>query len=389
MRFQNNLGFARQISHDYNEKFAQEGAKIGDTFTLREGARFVVNSGADVTSQIQDVTETSKTLTLNQRYNVAFKFSTQELTLSVDRFSERYLKPVSIALANAVDVYALTFAYQATSNHVGTPGTTPADALTYLQAGQKLDESAAPLDDMRHLAINPKMQSTIVDSLKGLLNAQGAVSQQYMKGRMGTALGFNWFMDQNLRSHTIGAWAGTVVTTAAVSTQGATQIAVGSLTSATAALKKGDIVTVADTYAVNPVSGDAYPHLKQFSLAADVTASSNAATITVTEPMYSSGPLKNVSALPGNSKAVTIFGTPAVATPQALAFHKEAFVLGMAPLYMPDDVNTKGRAVDPDTGMSIRIISGHNILTDDVVWRADILFGMCARRPEGSCRVSG
>ena len=63
MRFKNNLPFVSSISNEYDERFD----KIGDTLLLRDSARYVANDGADITSQIQDSVETSKTLTLDGR----------------------------------------------------------------------------------------------------------------------------------------------------------------------------------------------------------------------------------------------------------------------------------------------------------------------------------
>jgi hypothetical protein len=49
-----------------------------------------------------------------------------------DQFSERYLKPMAVALASQVDKDGLSTVITTVSNAVGTPGTTPSALSTYL-----------------------------------------------------------------------------------------------------------------------------------------------------------------------------------------------------------------------------------------------------------------
>lgn len=390
MRFKNNLGFSGAISHEYDEKFANDGAKIGDTLKIRDAARFTVTDGATLSEQ--DVVDTNKTLTLNQQKHVGFSFSSKELTLDIDRFRERYLDGAAVALANSVDVYALTTAYQSTANLVGTPGTVPNAGLTYLEAGIKLDNNACPVDSNRSVVVNPKMSGTIVDAKKGLFQSAEQIKRQYERGRMGTADGFDWIMDQNVRTHTVGPLGGTPLVNGASQT-GASLITDGWTASAASRLKKGDVITITGVYAVNPVSGDTLQDLQQFVVTADVSSDgSGNATIGIYPSIVTSGATKTVSAAPTDNAAIQIFGHASshagVLTPQGLAFHKNAFVLGMAPLEVPKGVHFAAKQQDSKTGVSIRVVSQYNISSDKFVTRADILFGFAALRPEWACRIA-
>lgn len=385
MRFENELGFAKNCDHPYDGQFN----KIGDTYNLRDAVRFNAVDGPDITSSIQDVTEKSKPLVITTQKTVPFSFSSKDLKLTIDRFADRYLKSAAVTLANAFDVAGLTAAYQATANSVGTPGTTPATALTYLNAGKMLDNNSCPMDDDRYVVVNPAAQAATVDTLKGLFQSSTAISQQYSRGRMGTAFGFDFVMDQNVRTHTVGAWAGTVKVNGSTTT-GATTLSIDGLTAATAALKKGDVFTIANVYAVNPVSGDTLDYLQQFVVTADTAAVSNAvAALPIYPAIVSSGPYKTVSALPANDADVTVVGTSATGYPQNLAYHKKAFVFATVPLEVPQGVHFAKTATNEDTGVSIRIVSDYNVLTDIFVTRCDIMFGWAAPRPEWACRVWG
>ena len=388
MRFKNNLAFSGTLEHTWDDKFAVAGAKIGDTLRLRDPVRFAVTTTADITSSIQNVTETQKTLTLDQRAVVAFQFSSQELTLSIDAFSERYLKSASVALANAVDVYMLTLAYQATANTVGTPGT-PISALDpFWAAGRTLDENATPMDGERYMCISPVQQEGVLKAAQGLFQSSTQVKQQYERGRMGIMGGFTWLMDQNVRTHTVGALGGAPAVGAAGQT-GATLAVTGFSASAAPRLKKGDTFTIAGVYAVNPVSGDTLSSLQKFTVTADVSsAADGSASIPISPSIVTSGANKTVSNSPAGGTPLTITsGTAGSLSPQGLGYHKAAFVIGMAPLVAPRGEDAFHQQ-DPDTGCSIRCWTQANVLTDQHITRCDVLFGGCAQRPEWSVRIA-
>jgi hypothetical protein len=385
MRFKNNLPFASGASHEYDEKFD----KIGDTYNLRDSAKFTANDGADITSVIQDVTETSKPLVINKQKNVAFQFSAKDLSLTIDRFAERYLDGAAVSLANQFDVDGMTLAYQSTPNLVGTAGTTPATAEVVLLAGAKMDNNSCPVDKNRSLIVNPKSQVKLIDALKSLPESAKEIGKQYRTGRFTTALGFDWAMSQNVRTHTVGSWGTTPLVNGA--SQTGSTLAVDGLTTTTGTAKKGDKFTVAGCYAVNTVTGDALDELQQFTVTADATAngSGQVAALGIYPEIKATGPGKTVSALPADNAAIVFVGTASTAYPQNIAYHKHAFVYAMVPLQMPKDVHFGSRAIDPDSGLSIRMVSQYDIKTDMFITRCDIAYGWAARRPEWASVIIG
>ena len=386
MRFKNNLVFTSNVSHEYDDRFGNSGAKIGDTLKLRRPVQFTASNGATLSTQ--DVTETSVDLVINTQKHVAFEFTSKDLTLSIDRFAERYLNSAAVALANSVDVDGLTLAYQATANTVGTPATVPNAIMTYLQAGQKISENSAPVDDQRHVVINPGMQATIVDSLKGLFQSSTEIDKQYKKGSMGQAAGFKWYMDQNIRTHTVGPLGGTPLVNGASQT-GTSLITDGWTASAASRLKKGDVFTITGVNSVNKVSGDSTGSLQQFVVTADVSSDgSGNLTASIYPGITVSGPYKTVTASPADNAAITVLGAASAVSPQGIAFHKEAFCFAMVPLQVPQGVDMAKTQTDPETGMSIRMVSAYDVTNDKFITRADIMYGWAARRPEWACRVA-
>jgi hypothetical protein len=388
LRFKNNLGFSGAISHTWDDKFAVTGAKIGDTLRLRDAVEFTVSKNADITSSIQDVIETQKTLTLNQQAVVAFQFSSAELTLSIDAFSDRYLKSAGVALANQIDVDGLTMAYQSTGNQVGTPGTPIAALDPFWLAGEALDTFSAPMDGKRTMCIPPKVQTAALKAAQGLFQSSNQVKQQYERGRMGIMGGFEWVMDQNCRTHTVGPLGGAPQVGAAGQT-GSTLLVTGFTAAAALRLKKGDSFTVPTVFPVNRVSSDPATDLQKFVVTADVSsAADGSASIPIYPPITITGALQTVTNSPAAGAPLTITsGTAGLGVSEGLAFHEAAFVIGMAPLEVPNGVHFAAKQQDPDTGCAVRIVSDYVVLTDKFVTRCDVLYGHAAQRPEWAVRV--
>lgn len=401
-RFQNNLGFAKAVHHeDWSEHFAKPGAKIGDTLSLRDPVRFAAVDGANLV--IQDVEERKIPLVINQRKHTAFSFTSAEQTLSIDRIGERYIEGAAIALSNAAEVVGLTTAYQATPNVVGTPGSVPTGTTafaTYLQALEALDRNSAPIDDQRYMVIASKFQTAIIDQLKALFQSSEQIKKQYLRGRMGTGAGFDWLLAQNIRTHIIGSGAGSPVVNGAGQT--GTVLLVNGLTpNAQGVFFPGDVVTLgsgaSQIYAVNPVSGDTLSDLRQFVITNQVNADGSGNGILNIYPAIAVGinqngvpnPYATCSATPTSGSALTLFGTAGTLTPQALAFHKEAYAWACVPLDLPRATETAKRATDPATGMSIRTVSQYDIVNDLFATRCDIMFGWVAQRPDWGARICG
>ena len=398
-RFENNLGFAKVVHHeDYSEHFAKPGAKIGDTLSLRDPVKFAAVDGASLV--VQDVEERKIPLVIDTRKHTAFSFTSAEQTLSIDRIGERYIEGAAVALSNAAEVSGMTLAYRQTPNVVGTPGTIPTGTTafsTYLSAGEALDRNSAPIDDQRFIVIQSKFQTQIVDQLKSLFQSTEQIKRQYIRGRMGTGAGFDWLLAQNVRTHIIGTWAGG----ASIVTDGANQMGTslnvrGMTASAQGVMKYGDVFTIG-LYAVNPVSGDVLSDLRQFTVMADVNAdSSGKAAVSIYPAIATTGaapgvinPYATCDLLAADGVQLTPFGNASVKTPQALAFHKEAYAWACVPLDLPRAVEMAKRATNPDTGVSIRTVSQYDGVNDIFFTRCDIMYGWCAPRRDWGCRVAG
>ena len=384
---ENNLTFAKGVNREYDDKFGVAGAKIGTTLNIRKPARYVGRTGAAI--GVEDHTETQVALALDTQFGVDVSFTSQELSLSIDEFSDRIIKPAMAAIANKIDRDGLTMAYQSTYNAVGTPGTTPATAAVILAAGAKMDFEAAPRDGQRSLVIDPLANASMVDVLKGLFQSSEKIADQYEQGNMGLAFGYKWSMDQNVVNHTVGPLGGTPLVNGASQT-GASLITDGWTAAAASRLKKGDVFTIANVYAVNPQNRQSTGQLRQFVVTADVSSDgSGNATIGISPSIVTSGAFQNVNAGPADNAAITVLGAASTITPQNIAFHKDAFVLGSADLLLPKGVDMASRSASKKVGLSVRMVRQYAISTDAFPCRFDVLYGYKALYPELACRVCG
>ena len=383
---ENNLVLSRNVNKEYDDSFAVEGAKIGSTLRIRLPDRALVTDGAAL--QVQDDNEQFTTLAVSSQKHIGINFTSAELTMQLDDFAERVLKPRISQLASSVDADVAN-SYKAIFNTVGTPGTTPATALVLLQAQQKLNESAAPMSP-RYATVNPAANAGLVNGLSGFFNPTSTISRQFKTGMMGEGvLGYDEMnMSQSIVNHTTGSRAGTILVNETVATQGQATITLDGLTSATT-VTAGDVFTIAGVYAVNPQTRLSTGSLQQFVVTAAQTASSgDMVNMAISPPMYTAAnALATIDAFPANNAAVTFVGTASTTFPQNLVYHKNAITLATADLLLPQGVDMASRQVH--NGISMRIVRQYDINNDRMPCRVDVLYGFATIRPPMACRIWG
>jgi hypothetical protein len=383
---ENNLVLTRNVNRQYDDSFAVEGAKIGSTLRIRLPDRALVTDGAAL--QTQDDNEQITTLSVASQKHIGVNFTSAELTMQLDDFAERVLKPRISQLASSIDADVAN-AFKGIGNSVGTPGTTPATSLVLLQGQQKLNENAAVMSP-RYATVNPAANAGLVEGMKGLFNPTDTISKQFKAGMMGTGvLGFDEInMSQSIKVFTTGTRNATGGTTsAAVTSNGATVIAItGAGNNAT--VKAGDVFTVADCFAVNPQTRESTGSLFQFVVTEDVTLGSSGEGNLKVAAMYpATHALATVNTLPGNSKAVVFVGAGNTAYPQNLIYHKDAITFATADLLLPQGVDMAARAVH--NGISLRIVRQYDINNDRMPCRIDVLYGYSVIRPQMAVRLWG
>ena len=401
MVLENELTFTSEVDRNYDDQFAVVGAKIGNTVNVRKPGRFIGTTGPAL--NVEDFNETSVPVTLSTQFHVDTQFTTQDLALSLDMFSDRVLKPAVAAIANKIDRDGLAMATLQTANIVGTAGTPPTGLITYLTAGAYLDSEGAPRDGRRSCIVEPFTSATIVDSLKGLFVPNQKISDQYEKGLMGKdSGGMSWKLDQNVVAQTFGSNSTTTVTGSVATTTAtgfltsgwasSSTITVTAANTGTLNLNAGDTFTIAGVFAVNPQNRQAYGSnkLRNFVVKTTVAIASGASGSVVVSPaVITAGQFQNVS-IPTTSAsaAITQFNSTGVVSPQNIIMHRNAFTVAVADLELPEGVHFAGRASDKDIGLSMRVVRQYTINNDSIPTRLDVLYGWAPLYPELACRVA-
>ena len=356
-----------------DDSFGQAGAKIGSSLRIRLPVQFTTTTGAPLS--VQNTVETNTTLTLTTQRHVDFSFSTQELTLNIDDFADRYLQPATKVLAAAMesDAFGMANSVYNVVNGAGSAQT----FKNVLTARKKLLDNLTPQSKQWQLRVCTQDNVDLVDSLKGLFQQSTQIARQYTEGVMGLSAGFEWAENTLLPSYTRGAQAGYIV--GAGSQTGSTL----AVTTGTGAGNAGDIFTIQGVFMVHPETKVSTGVLQQFTLTAAATG--GAGNWSISPPITVTGAYQNVNASPAPSAPITFVGTASTAAGMSLAYHPDAFTFATADLVMPGGVDMASRA--SSDGIAIRVVRQYDINSDVLPCRLDVLYGYQAIRPQMACRL--
>jgi hypothetical protein len=399
MQLDNALVMANMVHRGYENEFSESvnGNKKGDTIRIRKPVQFTVRSGA--VANVQDVTESYTSITVDQQKGVDFKFASSDFSLNIEQFSERYIKPAMIQLANQVDIDLLalykdipSWVGPSAAGVIGAPVNSYAD---FAKAPERLDHMAVPTEQ-RMGVLSPADHWGLLGNFTGLYINETAKSA-LEKAKLPPVGGVECYMAQNVQTHTVGAHGGTPLVRGA--SQGSAHSSVKDTWTQTLAtdgwttnsgLKAGDVFTISGVYDVNPVSKATLPHLRQFVVVSNVTtatSASNTTSIVISPPIITTGPYQTVSADVANDTAIVYMGTASTGYAQNLVFKKEAFALAMVPMERPPG------AVDVVSesykGLSARMIPYYDGTNDVSNYRFDILYGKKTIDPRMATRLSG
>lgn len=384
-RLANNLVMAGLVERTFEKSLT--GKKIGDTISVRKPVKFQTVQGPAL--QVQDIGETSVNLTITNQAHVDMEWDMSMQTLAIEEVAERFIGPAMETLANSIDL-SLTGLFSSVYNEVGVPGVPAATFAAANAVAQRMDDEGVPQRD-RHLVMSSTGYNSLLPAFIGSYVKD--VAMPAYKGIVPTVTGFaGIYMDQNVQAQTTGLLGGTPLVFSAGQT-GSSIVTNGWTPSITGLLNKGDVITFAGVYAVNPVSLQRRTALRNFVVTATVNSdSSGNCIIPVYPPITLAGagaianPYTTCSASPANGAAVVVLsGTTGQYTEKNIAFHRSAFGFACVPLDLPPQ--TEASQMDY-LGLSIRALQAYDIRTDRNVLRLDILYGSTCFYPEMACRLT-
>lgn len=393
------LTFLGTINKSYDDSFAKSGAKIGDSLRIRDPNQYQRRQGSRVMNA-QDQKETTQTVTVATQDGVDMKFNSAELALSIDQLSERYIEPAVSVLVSGIEGDVLTDVSKKVHQLTGTAGTVvgaSGELAAITGARAKLNQQLAPKDN-RYVQFDSVTMGSIVNGTKTLFHDTTQVKEAFREGFYSRNAMADWYENERTYTHTNGsdadvAWAVDDVTRlAAADADPNTPITVLNFDAmGTAGPSVGTVFTIAGLYDCHPETKQKYAHLKQLTVTAVGTVSSNQADITFSPPIYVAGAKQNAWTATGaaaelEDDATVMFGSASGVYRQNLMYHKDFATFVTADLPLMDDAAKCVRRVKD--GLSMRVWQGSDIRNDELLMRIDILYGWKVLRPEWSCRIS-
>lgn len=368
------LNFIGTINRQYDSSFAQSGAKIGDTLKVRLPNEYVVRTGK--TLNVQDTSESSVDLVVATQKGVDVDFSSAELTMDLDDFSERILDPAMSVLAANIEADAMDM-YKDVFNQFDDVGNAMV-VRDVLEGAKILTDNLAPVSQ-RCLNLNTTDNVDLVDALKGLFNDPAKISKNYREGMVAADfMGYREIYQNTLwPRHTVGTEDGAYLVNGASQTGSSLTVDTG-----TGTLVEGDIITIAGVNRVHPETKADTGELQQFVITADHAG--GAGDLSISPAITVSGAKQNVDGSPADNAAITMVGTAVTDYGISMGYHKDAFAFATADLVMPKGVDFSAR--DVLDGISMRIVRQYDINNDQFPCRLDVLYGHKAIRPQLAVR---
>ena len=376
----NKLAVAQFGNTSYNKEFTRDFA-VGETVRVPRPFQPTIRNGLGYNPQA--VSRIYTTITVDQIFGIDLEWDDVQKALEVTRpdaaLRDQVLDPCMSYLAQEIDSRFTQYAYQHANNVVGVLGTDPTSTTIVMQARQRMIELACPPTANKGFIIPPSVNTALAPVIQALFQPDDEISRMFKEGSLGRLHGYKWYESMSLYQHTAGTWQGAVtVNTASVS--GDATLVVNCTSGDT--FKKGDKVSIASVYAVNPMTRRTTTQAttKQFDITADVTATTTTATLPISPTIYGPGsPYQNVSALPAANAALTLW--PGTASPNGksghvgLALHPDAFALVGVKLETPKAVEMASQTRDPETGIAVRFVKAWDPVQSKMIHRFDVLMG--------------
>ena len=352
----------RLVTSDYQGEAQQKGSTIDIPTPKTQTASDV--TAAPVNASAAANTPALVQVSLDQWKHSDFYLTDKEM-VEIDR--NRHFIPMQTSeairsLANIMDIN-IHNNYTGIYGYVGTAGTAPFSAVSDATDTRKvLNEQLAPIAN-RNVVLDPTAEGKALQLAAFSDFEKTGDRSVKIEGELGRKFGMDWFMSQNVQTHTAGT-AGAAITVGSTTAAGVSTLAIDASLAGTILL--GDIFTIAghtQTYVVTAASVDLS------SVSANVTIDPALAQIATT------------------GVAITLKASHTV----NLAFHPNAFAFGTRPLInATSDVaggNAMMSATDPISGLSLRLEVSRQF--KQTSWDFDVLYGSKLVRPEYATRIAG
>jgi hypothetical protein len=327
----------RGVERDFNTPRAK-----GDTINVKVPATFSSYNFISATSN-QTITESSVAVKLDTIADVSVAITSKEMTLSIDDLSKQILQPAAYAIAEQVEANVLAALVAGASLSETKTATA---VISDIGAMAKALDKKKVAKSERYLFFSPLHQYEYValDAIVGFDKSQniGALRE----AEIGRVYGFDCY-GSSLLPDTDATAAGTATSYKVTGAIGATTVALGTLSAATATIKSGDKFIYDN-------------HIYEFT--EDGTGTDSA--------------IASIDIFPGLHVAMTdVAPTLVVRAPYSVGFHKSALTLATAPMEAPVGGAVGAVATSP-SGLSVRVVYDYTPSSKTNNISIDLLYGI-------------
>jgi hypothetical protein len=393
-QFKNNLVACKRVFRDLETKMV---AGVGNAVSVKKPYR--VQSTEGRTIGYQPLVDNAVTITINRQSNIGLAITIQDMSLSLEDFSQRYIMPAVGEIANQMELSVFTAAEEAyfMTGTVGADLSYATFALTKAQMNQVAipDEGTG----LRSALINDTDAANISTSLATVFAGGGSMAKESIqKGYMGPLSGMEFYSSPIIPYHTVGAYTGgTPLADGATAQTGASILTKGWPVSVTGLLKKYDVITFAGVYEINPVTRLSTGRLQTFNVTADVNSTAGGAATIPISPSINDGTLtttdiegttvslaayQNVSAAIANNAAIVVKGDSSGVYRQNFYMHKNAIALAVPQMELPASAVVAERVTDSESGLSLSLTKFFDGVNHKEITRIDAIWGVKTMNPE-------
>lgn len=393
--------FISTVNRQYDGRFANKGAQIGQQLDIRLPPKFVTRTGN--TMQQQNIVDRKVPLPLATITGVDLLLTQEDLTFKIEELSQRILQPAVSQLAASVENAFFQLCYKSVANFASSASMTTTTAymtvFSLQDSGRFLSENLVPTS-MRNMILNPQSRVDHAGDAKGLFQSSEAIRKQYVDGIIGRTAGYECWENTMVPTHTPGTFNGTLSTTVSTTADGGydgtgnaytTSFGLKFDVTTSYSFNVGDVLTLGGVNEVHPETKTSYGRLKQFTVVTS-TAGTTTGTVTISPAPILSGAYQNVSTAIADNAAILVVGSVSGAGTagrtifgQSLGYHRDAFAFVSADLEDPSAYGAWG-AREVFDGMSMRIWRQGDIVNGTFPCRIDIAWGGVAVYPEWAVR---
>lgn len=331
--------------------------KIGDTVKVRRrqaGTVIRTSPYSQGTNTFQSPPETSINVVIENNHRIPIDIAPGDFDLDLQTFAEQILAPQVVALAEDVDLYALT-KFKEIPKVGGTgrtaPGALPASAGDLASIERDLFDQKCPMQGLIHCCSGELAEGLISSGTISGANQRGDGGTALENATIGKVMALNHVRTQGIDTATFTSGTmGSLVLNGAHSA-GATTITYDGGDQASGTVKKYDIVTIAG-----------YGNVV---VAADAAATSNAGSFTIFEPLRSD--------VADNTAATVYDGGGNTRQLHGAAYHEDAFSFISLP--GEDPMGGVESSVVQEGNVGIRVIYGYNMSNNKNQMTLDLYSG--------------